>query len=627
MRKLNGITINSESLAYSLVIYGIFRAICTISPVIMRDFVSIINKIDTLDGAVKISNFNCDNERNSIDIEFENNTSKGGASLYFKLTNGEPTLTDCELHLDDYEFSTFDSYDEYSPASQNSKQYSSSGVISNNPKIEFSNSSNNTKNPSFISNQSDSCNNEYELYSSNNISYNDEKYAKNNTQEPNDNKTVSDEFTTQERFAECLDNGNNTTLPNITTADDNLSNNNTSSDSINQDINNDIEGFNCINANDENNFDTVGTDNININNKESDTNNRFEQSANNFKEIIDNEIESDMSVEIAHIKDSESDADVAENAHHSDTKKQQSEYNNTINTNEQDLLLNDAENDFYKKQNEKSNIASNSQCENDNNSLNENDNDYSELDENSSEKSKLKSITIYADKITIETGSFENASALSQIQNGSSNFNNSAQTECDIGSKNLYNDFGRNAVGNFYNGELGYNGGFDEFPDEIFNQSFNNQMGSNSGSHFSNRNYGNINNINNSAPELARTTHSYNENSNIDDISDLYADFYGSYANSIADANSQVNSADSGSQYLDGGAGALSKEDDEQKLLTLEEFITKQKAEQEAIEKKRRKKFRIVGSRERINARAIEGGMYVSGNKVFKWGSTRYLDE
>ena len=79
MRKLNGITINGEYLGNSVVINGMFRAICTISPIIMRDFVQIINKIDKLDEAVKIYNFNCGFD--SIDIEFKNTGSRGVASL------------------------------------------------------------------------------------------------------------------------------------------------------------------------------------------------------------------------------------------------------------------------------------------------------------------------------------------------------------------------------------------------------------------------------------------------------------------------------------------------------------------------------------------------------------------
>ena len=104
MRKLNGITINGEYLGNSVVINGMFRAICTISPVMMRDFIYIINKIDFLDEAVKIRNFNCGFD--SINIEFENKTLKGIASLYFKLMEGEPVLTDCKLKIGDEEYST-----------------------------------------------------------------------------------------------------------------------------------------------------------------------------------------------------------------------------------------------------------------------------------------------------------------------------------------------------------------------------------------------------------------------------------------------------------------------------------------------------------------------------------------
>ena len=48
MRKLNGITINGEYLGNSVVINGMFRAICTISPVIMRNFMRTLDKIDSL---------------------------------------------------------------------------------------------------------------------------------------------------------------------------------------------------------------------------------------------------------------------------------------------------------------------------------------------------------------------------------------------------------------------------------------------------------------------------------------------------------------------------------------------------------------------------------------------------
>ena len=102
MRKLNGITINGEYLGNSVVINGMFRAICTISPVIMRNFVQMLNKIGTLDKAVKINNFHCGHD--NIDIEFENDNSKGNASLSFKLEDGEPILTESKLKINDDEY-------------------------------------------------------------------------------------------------------------------------------------------------------------------------------------------------------------------------------------------------------------------------------------------------------------------------------------------------------------------------------------------------------------------------------------------------------------------------------------------------------------------------------------------
>ena len=99
MRKLNGITINGEYLGNSVVINAMFRAICTISPSVMREFIQIINKVDSLDEAVKISNFNCVND--SIDIEFGNKNQKGSASLSFSMKDGKPQLSDCKLAVGD----------------------------------------------------------------------------------------------------------------------------------------------------------------------------------------------------------------------------------------------------------------------------------------------------------------------------------------------------------------------------------------------------------------------------------------------------------------------------------------------------------------------------------------------
>ena len=38
-------------------------------------------------------------------------------------------------------------------------------------------------------------------------------------------------------------------------------------------------------------------------------------------------------------------------------------------------------------------------------------------------------------------------------------------------------------------------------------------------------------------------------------------------------------------------------------------------------------KMRIVSSSEHINASALNGGVYIAGDKVYKWGKTRQLDQ
>ena len=65
----------------------------------------------------------------------------------------------------------------------------------------------------------------------------------------------------------------------------------------------------------------------------------------------------------------------------------------------------------------------------------------------------------------------------------------------------------------------------------------------------------------------------------------------------------------------------------EEEKMTLDQFKAKQKNIQDVKEKRLRQKFRIVGSRESIRASALDGGVYVAGNKVYKWGDIRKLDE
>ena len=98
MRKLKGITINGEWLGDNVVINGLFRAICAISPMVMLEFIKIVNSIEKLDEAVRINKFSFPNN-NSIEIEFSNNSVQGLADLYFYLDNNVPKLADSKLQL------------------------------------------------------------------------------------------------------------------------------------------------------------------------------------------------------------------------------------------------------------------------------------------------------------------------------------------------------------------------------------------------------------------------------------------------------------------------------------------------------------------------------------------------
>jgi len=69
-----------------------------------------------------------------------------------------------------------------------------------------------------------------------------------------------------------------------------------------------------------------------------------------------------------------------------------------------------------------------------------------------------------------------------------------------------------------------------------------------------------------------------------------------------------------------------SESEAEKPLMTLEEYRAEQKRAEEAREKQRKQKIRIVGSREHINASALDGGVFVAGNKVYKWGDTKVLE-
>ncbi len=141
--------------------------------------------------------------------------------------------------------------------------------------------------------------------------------------------------------------------------------------------------------------------------------------------------------------------------------------------------------------------------------------------------------------------------------------------------------------------------------------------------------YGMIDELNNDAAMSARDEYSYDENSSLEDLSDLYSDFY-----SESEAEQQEQTANTEADKANSDLEALQAELDALKagveqpteLMTKDEFLDKQKELEEAKEKSRRKKFRMVGSKEKITASALDDGIFVAGNKFYKWGDVRILE-
>ena len=99
MRNTKGIILNGEWLGNNVIVNEMFNVIFAISPIVMQEFLRVVNGIEELEDAVHINNFNYNN-KNVIDIEFSNNELSGLASLLFKTKNGSHELVDCFLKVD-----------------------------------------------------------------------------------------------------------------------------------------------------------------------------------------------------------------------------------------------------------------------------------------------------------------------------------------------------------------------------------------------------------------------------------------------------------------------------------------------------------------------------------------------
>ena len=98
MEKLTGITLCGEWLGSNVTINAMFRAICAISPIIMKEFIQVVNKIEELDGAVNVDNFKVSG-RNSISINFSNLNLFGKVDLNFKVEDNIVVLDNYLLNF------------------------------------------------------------------------------------------------------------------------------------------------------------------------------------------------------------------------------------------------------------------------------------------------------------------------------------------------------------------------------------------------------------------------------------------------------------------------------------------------------------------------------------------------
>ena len=98
MRKFKGIMINGEWLGDRVIINGVFRAICAISPKIMSEFVHLINKLDESLSQFTVTSFEFSNT-DGIKIYFSNDKFVGIADLAFCLKKNELKLQSSILDL------------------------------------------------------------------------------------------------------------------------------------------------------------------------------------------------------------------------------------------------------------------------------------------------------------------------------------------------------------------------------------------------------------------------------------------------------------------------------------------------------------------------------------------------
>lgn len=98
MKKLKGIMINGEWLGEKVLVNNFFRTLCNISPIIMLEFVKLINKLEYKNEVFTITGFEFPST-DTIHISFENKAYFGIADLVFVLENGNLKLKSSILDI------------------------------------------------------------------------------------------------------------------------------------------------------------------------------------------------------------------------------------------------------------------------------------------------------------------------------------------------------------------------------------------------------------------------------------------------------------------------------------------------------------------------------------------------
>ena len=637
MRKLNGITINGEYLGNSVVINGMFRAICTISPVIMRDFISIINKIDALEEAVKIHNFNCGFD--SIDIEFENKNFKGIASLYFKLIEGQPVLTDCKLVIGDQVFSTIAQKDKIT--------------------IKQPNTATNSISPSSV---------------------NDDLERKRRINEIKERKLEKLKQQAEQRKQRMNNVPPNPNMSKIAPNRENRDNrvNNPRHDIPKEQLTPEQLRKQKLQellekrkkAKQEAGVET-GAGNTESSKYGSDkaANNSLQKTGDNLHDnqsvvpssLQNDEHKSQQQKGLApNARDSISDESgvQGQTSQHSDISNDNSveKYGEVAQSADEQLSGDQKYDNEFSDENIANQYGNDSAYNSDDYSSYDDNGMYDEFGDNqfgSSQKPKL-SIDDFTDEELENLSDEELAELEAQLEaedsfdNGYDYSNNDSFNDYSYSSSDSYSGQGFN---NDFAEKLsrGLTEGLTQGLSQGLSQGF---QGLFQGLQSMGGGYGGYNNMpppaddaglyaNQVAPmpapqPIEDTIDDVSDEDtyyNMDEISDIYSNFYSSEdageEGSIEATNGEI-VPDEGLSEIEMLKAELenlrSQAEEKKELMTLDEYKLKQQQLKDAMEQKRRQKFKIVGSKEHVNASALEGGVFVAGNKVYKWGETRYLD-